>query len=186
MHPWVQWCSDGRLELIAKWPQWGASSATIGDGVRVWSAIVWLNNSPVCKSANHLGEMYGHCGWCNPNIGFMIKCGMQGPMRPRKCVQGSNTLSQMRESAREAQWLSSALPFWELHSCESYECLKPWLERQTSTKLGPQDTIKKILKRRCLKALALFIWTQFAWVMIKRRGGNQIGKFDFRHKPFES
>jgi hypothetical protein len=22
----------------------------------------------------------------NPNIGFVIKCGMQGPMRPRKCV----------------------------------------------------------------------------------------------------
>jgi len=37
----------------------------------------------------------------------------------------------MGESARgEAQRLPSAFPLWELHSCESYECLEPWLKKQ--------------------------------------------------------
>jgi hypothetical protein len=44
-------------------------------------------------------------------------------------------------------------PLWELHSCGSYECLKPWLERPESTKLGLEDTIRKVLKCRCLKFL---------------------------------
>jgi hypothetical protein len=60
----------------------------------------------------------------------------------------------MGESARdEAQWLPNALPLWELHLCGSCECSKPWLERQTSIKLGPQGTIRKVLKCRCLKRL---------------------------------
>jgi hypothetical protein len=33
----------------------------------------------------------------------------------------------------------------------SCKCLEPWLKRNISTKLGPHDTIKKVLKRRCLK-----------------------------------
>jgi hypothetical protein len=58
----------------------------------------------------------------------------------------------MGENARdEALWLPSALPLWELHLCKSYECLEPWLKKHTSAKLGPQDIIKKTLKRRCLK-----------------------------------
>ncbi len=58
----------------------------------------------------------------------------------------------MGESARDgAQWLPSVLSFWELHSCKSCESPKPWLERQTSTKLGPLNTIRKVLKHRCLK-----------------------------------
>jgi hypothetical protein len=33
----------------------------------------------------------------------------------------------------------------------SCEYLKPWLEKQTNTKLAPHETIKKVLKCRCLK-----------------------------------
>jgi hypothetical protein len=59
----------------------------------------------------------------------------------------------MGESARdEAWWLPSALPFWELHSFESYGKLT-LVEKKKNTKLGPQYTIKKVLKRRCLKCL---------------------------------
>ncbi len=36
---------------------------------------------------------------------------------------------------------------------QSCKCLKPWLERQTSTKLGSLDIIKKVLKHKCLKCL---------------------------------
>jgi hypothetical protein len=45
----------------------------------------------------------------------------------------------------------SQVPLWELHSCMSCKCLKPWFERKTNIKLGLHDTIKKILKLRCLK-----------------------------------
>jgi len=50
----------------------------------------------------------------------------------------------------ETQWFPSALPLWELYSCMSCECSKAWLERQTNTKLGFHDTIRKVLKFRCL------------------------------------
>jgi hypothetical protein len=67
----------------------------------------------------------------------------------KKCVHVWNTLSQLGDSARVgAQWFPSALSLWELHSCGSPEYSESWLKRQTSTKLGPQDTI---LKCRCLK-----------------------------------
>ncbi len=104
-----------------------------------------------------------------------------------ECVWVWNTLSQMGESATDGtQWLPSALILWELHSCRSYECSKPWLERQTSTKLGPQDTIKKFLKHRCLKWPHLFIYVWFAWIMIKRKGGSKIPNLTFNHKSLES
>jgi hypothetical protein len=86
----------------------------------------------------------------------MIKCGVQGPMRPWECVWVWNTLLQMGESARDgAQWLLSAFPLWELHWCESPECLKPCLERKTSTNLGPYNVIGKVLKCKCLKCLRI-------------------------------
>jgi hypothetical protein len=38
---------------------------------------------------------------CNPNIGFAIKCELQGPMRLKVCLGVKHTLSQMGESARD-------------------------------------------------------------------------------------
>jgi hypothetical protein len=58
----------------------------------------------------------------------------------------------MGENAKDgAQWLPNALPLWELHSHGSSECLEPWLERKKNTKSCLQDTIRKVLKHRCLK-----------------------------------
>jgi hypothetical protein len=94
------------------------------------------------------------------NIKFMIKCKVQGPMRSKECVQVWNILLQIGKSAKDgAQWLLSALPFWELRLCKSPKCSKPWLKRQIIIKLGPQNTIGKVLKCSCLSALALFIET---------------------------
>jgi hypothetical protein len=88
----------------------------------------------------------------NPNVGFAIKCGVQGHMRPRECVWVWNTLSQMGENARDgSQCLANALPLWELHLCRSPKCLEPWLEKQTNTILGPYNTMGKVLRCRCLK-----------------------------------
>ncbi len=47
--------------------------------------------------------------------------------------------------------MPNSFPFWELHLCKSCECLEPWLERKKNTKLGPQNTIKMVLKCKCLK-----------------------------------
>ncbi len=89
----------------------------------------------------------------------MIKCEVQRPMRLKMCLGVKHTFSQMVKNARdEAQWLSSALPLWELHLCMNCECLEPWLERQTSTKLAPQDTIRKVLKCKCLKCPCIGHW----------------------------
>jgi hypothetical protein len=76
---------------------------------------------------------------------FMTKCGVQGHMKPRKYVQEWNTFSQMKENAKDwAQWLPSALSFWELQSCKTSKYSKPWLKKYKSAKLGPQDTIGKV------------------------------------------
>jgi hypothetical protein len=81
----------------------------------------------------------------------------------------------MGENAKvEAQWLLSAFPLWELHSYESCECLKPWLERKTSTKLGPQDTIRKVLKRRCLKCPRIIHLDLICMSYDQKMGENQM------------
>jgi hypothetical protein len=80
----------------------------------------------------------------NPNIGFATKYQVQRPMKPKECVQIWNTFSQMGENARDgAQWLPSAFPLWELHSCGSRERSKSWLERQTSTKSSPKTPLER-------------------------------------------
>jgi hypothetical protein len=63
----------------------------------------------------------------NPNIGSTTKCEVQGPMRPRMCLDVKHTFTNGENARDEAQWLPSALPLWKLHSCGGYECLEPWL-----------------------------------------------------------
>ncbi len=87
----------------------------------------------------------------------------------------------MGENARdEVQWLLNALPFWELHLWGSCECSEPWLERWTSTKLSPHDTIKNFLKCRCLKCTCIvhldLIWMSYD----KKKGRKSNYKFDSR------
>jgi hypothetical protein len=89
---------------------------------------------------------------CNPNTGFAIKCELQGPMRLKVCLGVKHTLSQMGESARdEAQWLPNALALCELHLCKVANVQNLGLKRHTNTKLGSQNTIRKVLKCRWLK-----------------------------------
>ncbi len=98
-----------------------------------------------------------------------------------------NTLLQMRENARdEARWLPSALPLWELHLCGSYKCLKPWLERQKNTKLGPQDTIKKVLKLRCLKFPRIIHLNLICMSYDQKKGWRSNWNLTPNHKSLES
>jgi hypothetical protein len=93
----------------------------------------------------------------------------------------------MRESVRdETQWLLNALPLWELHSCKSCKCLEPWLERPKNAKLGPHDTIRKVLKHICLKCLRTFHLDLICMNYDFKKGKNQIGNLTPNHKPLES
>ncbi len=86
------------------------------------------------------------------------------------------------ESAKDGvQRFLNALSFWELHSCENLDCLKPWLKRQTNIKLSLQDTTGKVLKCRGLKCHCIVHWN-LKWVMIKRRIDKQIGNLTPDHK----
>jgi hypothetical protein len=93
----------------------------------------------------------------------------------------------MGESANnEAQRFPSALPLWELHSCGSCKCLEPWLERKTSTELGPHDTIRKALKFRCFTCPCIVHLNVICMSYDQRSCRSQIGNLTPYHKSFES
>ncbi len=79
----------------------------------------------------------------NPNIGFMAKCEMQGPMRLRVCLGVKHTSHKWGKV--QGRKPNDSQVHFHFMNCMSYECLKPWLKRQTNTKLGPQYTIIKVL-----------------------------------------
>jgi hypothetical protein len=69
----------------------------------------------------------------------------------RMCLGVKQTFTNGGECKRWNPMTLKCTPLWKLHSCRSLECLEPWLKRQTNTKLGPQDTIRKVLECGCLK-----------------------------------
>ncbi len=60
-----------------------------------------------------------------------------------------------------------------------------WKEKN-NTKLGLQDTIRKVLKHRCLKNLHIVHLDLICMNYDQRRGGNQIGNLTPDHKSFKS
>jgi hypothetical protein len=76
----------------------------------------------------------------------------------------------MGENARDgAQWLPNALPLSKLHSCGNHECLEPWLEKKKNTKLGPYDTIGKVLKCKYLKCSRIVHLDLICMSYVKRK-----------------
>jgi hypothetical protein len=61
----------------------------------------------------------------------------------------------------------------------SCEYSKPWLERKTSTKLGPHDTIKKFLKHRCLKSPCVVHLDLICMSYDFKKGQESNWEFDF-------
>jgi len=55
----------------------------------------------------------------------------------KMCLNVKHSLTNEGKYKGWSLMIPSAFPFWELHLCMSYKCSKPWLEKQTSTKLGP-------------------------------------------------
>jgi len=78
-----------------------------------------------------------------------VKC--KGPWGQEVCLGVKHTFTNGGKCKGWILMTPKCIFTLELHLCRICECLEPWLERQTSTKLGPQDNIKKFLKLRCLK-----------------------------------
>jgi len=96
-----------------------------------------------------------------------------------------NSFSQMGESARDgAQWSPNALPLWESHSWRCCECSESCLEKQTSTKLGSHDTIRKALKRKCLKCSCIVHLDLICMSYDQKKGWESNWEFDFRPQTF--
>ncbi len=89
------------------------------------------------------------------------------------------------ELKRWSLMIPSAFPLWEMHLCESYECSKPWLERPKNTKLGLEDTIRKVLKRRCLKFLHIVHLDLICMSYDQKKGQSQIGNLTLDHKSLD-
>jgi hypothetical protein len=60
-----------------------------------------------------------------------------------------------------------------LHSCKNYECLEPWLERQKNNKLGPHDTIRKVLKCKCLKCFHI-VYLNMIYMTYDQKTGQEL------------
>ncbi len=69
-------------------------------------------------------------------------------------------------------------PILELHSFESCECLEPWLERQKNRKLGPCDTIVKVLMHRCLKCPCIVCLNLICMSYDQKKGQESNWEFD--------
>jgi len=59
-------------------------------------------------------------------------------------------------------------------------------KRQTSTKLSHQETIKKVLKLRCLKCLCIVHLNLICMSYDQKKKWESNWKFDSHHKPLES
>ncbi len=59
-------------------------------------------------------------------------------------------------------------------------------KRKISTKLGPHDTIKKVLNLKCLKFSLIVHLHLICMSYDQKKGRSQIGNLIFDHKPFES
>jgi hypothetical protein len=62
----------------------------------------------------------------------------------------------------------------------SLECLEPWLKRQTCVKLGPQDTIGKVFKFRCLKCSRIAHLDLICMSYDQKKGWKSNWEFDSR------
>jgi hypothetical protein len=86
---------------------------------------------------------------CNFNVGFATKCEVQRPMRPTMCLGVKNIFINRGECKGwnlmipKCIFILGLTLMWELRMFDG--------NMETSTKLGPSDTIKKVLKCRFLK-----------------------------------
>jgi hypothetical protein len=105
--------------------------------------------------------------YCNPNIGFTIKCEMQGPMRLKVCLGVKHIFTnggEMKPNDSKVHSHSGNRICAEVANVRSLS----WKGKKTPN-WAPMTPLQKVLKCKC-SALTLFIYTWFTWVMIKKAG----------------
>jgi hypothetical protein len=122
----------------------------VGWGLWSWATIkadrMEKGKGPTCALFKGIEKMLDlgftftrRVGYCNPNLGFATKRGVQKPWSQEnmfRCETHSHKWGSVQRMEPNDFQVHS-------HLCGSCECSKPWLEKQTNTKLGPHDTLKR-------------------------------------------
>jgi len=81
----------------------------------------------------------------------MIKCEVQGPMRARMCLSVKHILTNGRECKGWNPMTPNCTPTLGIAFVRELQMFRTLIGNAKNTKLGPQDTIRKVLKCRCFK-----------------------------------
>ncbi len=90
---------------------------------------------------------------CNPNIGFVIKCEVRGPMRPRICLGVKQTFTNEGECKGWSSMIPKCTPTLGVAFVWKLRMFRALVGKANKHQIGPQDTIRKVLKHKCLKCL---------------------------------
>jgi len=110
----------------------------------------------------------------NPSFGLATKakglqrCGPRGSPGATSYTSGS-----VGKCEGVFLTLLGQFPLWEMESRRTPETSKSNLRAQNSMACVVLYIIGKLLERKCLNRLALFIWTSKTQIMDKRRAGSQ-------------
>ncbi len=103
------------------------------------------------KYVQHIPTQHYIFFCCNSNIGFVIKCEVQGPMRPSVCLGVKHTFTNGGICKGWNPMTPKCTPTLKVTLMWKLWMFRALVDRQTNAKLGPQEPMKKILKHRCLK-----------------------------------
>ncbi len=100
----------------------------------------------------HCVEVFASLFMChNLNIGFVTKCEMQGPMRPKICLGVKHTLRNGGECKVWSPMTPKCAPTLGVALVRELQMFGALVVKENKYQLGPQETIRKVLKHRCLK-----------------------------------
>jgi hypothetical protein len=88
---------------------------------------------------------------CNPNIGFTAKSEVQKPMRAKICLGVKHNFTNEREYKGWSPMTLKCTPTLRVALMRDLQMFKTLVGKKENTKWGPRDTIRKVLKCRCLK-----------------------------------
>jgi hypothetical protein len=106
---------------------------------------------------------------------------VQGPMRPRVCLGVKHTLTNGGKCKGWSVMTPKCTPIlgvaimWELRMFTTLVG-----KRKTNTKLAPKNTIRKVLKHKCLKCLCIAHLNLICMSYDQKKGCKSNWKFDFQ------
>jgi hypothetical protein len=83
-------------------------------------------------------------------LGFQLNVKCKGTWGQNNVFKSETHFSQVGEKCKRLS------PMTPNDLCNSPKYSEPWLKKQLNIKLGPQDTIEKVSKWKCLNCLHIF------------------------------